>query len=155
VLSEYWSNGHIRTIRPAIVRGRPFLMVGAYNNERHGGSLAFLDLNHPSGTAPAEKPYYRCTDCAEGEPPEFLVFPGRDIMNETTQFQGSATVQDARLTSGTMWWTVFQTSANVPGESRALEARLTTLSPALTCPSGTSSRMGLLSIHKAYERAGG
>lgn len=59
VLSEYWSNGHILTIRPATIRGRPFLLVGAYNNERHGGSLAFLDLAHPSGTAPAEKADYR------------------------------------------------------------------------------------------------
>jgi hypothetical protein len=156
VLSEYWSNGHIRTVRPALVRGHPFLLVGAYNNERHGASLAFLDLDHPSGTAPAEKPYYRCRDCADGEPSEFLVFPGADILNEATQSQGSATVQDARLTGpNDMVVTVFQTSSSVPGEARALEG---TVNYMLSMADLSLTRLlpgwSYLAIHKTYERAG-
>lgn len=156
VLSEYWSNGHIRTIRPALVRGRPYLLVGGYNNERHGGSLAFLDLDHPSGTAPAEKPDYRCVDCAEGEPREYLVFPGADILNETTQFQGSAAVQDARV-AGTddLLVTVQQTSANVPGEVKPIEATVNyTLSAADLSLRHLLPGWGYLAIHKTYERTG-
>ncbi len=156
VLSEYWSNGHIRTIRPATVRGRPFLLVGGYNNERHGGSLAFLDLAHPSGTAPAEKANYRCTDCADGEPSEFLVFPPADIMNETTQFQGSAVVNDARLAGrDDVVVTVFQISANVPGEEKALEATVNyTLSLGDLSFRSLLPGWSYLAIHKTYERAG-
>ena len=156
VLSEYWSNGHIRTIRPGTIRGRPFLLVGGYNNERHGGSLAFLDLAHPSGTAPAEKPEYRCLDCADGEPSEFLVFPPADIMNEATQSQGSAVVEDARLNGqDDVVVTVFQTSANVPGEARVLEG---TVNYTLSLGNLSFRRLlpgwSYLAVHKTYERAG-
>ena len=156
VLSEYWSNGHIRTIRPATLRGRPFLLIGGYNNERHGGSLAFLDLAHPSGTAPAEKPAYRCMDCADGEPSEFLVFPPADIMNETTQFQGSAVVVDARLTGqDDVVVTVFQTSANVPGEATTLEGTINyTLSVGDLSFRSLLPGWSYLAIHKTYERTG-
>jgi hypothetical protein len=156
VLSEYWSNGHIRTVRPAIVHGRPFLLVGAYNNERHGGSLAFLDRNHPSGAAPSEKHDYRCLDCAEGEPAEFLVFPGADIMLETTAFQGSAVVEDARLTGGEdVVVTVHQSTARLPCETDPVVA---TVNYTLSVVDLTLRRLlpgwGYLSIHKAFERAG-
>ncbi len=156
VLSEYWSNGHIRSIRPATIRGRPFLLVGSYNNERHGGSLAFLDLAHPSGTAPAEKADYRCMDCADGEPAEFLVFPATDLLNETTQFQGAAVVDDARITGkDELLVSVFQTSTNVPGEARLMEGAINyTLSVEDLSFRGVLPGWSYLAIHKAFERAG-
>lgn len=156
VLSEYWSNGHIRTIRPALFRGRPFLLVGSYNNERHGASLAFLDVDHPSGTAPSEKPEYRCRDCAEGGPTEFLVFPSADVLEEATQSQGSAVVLDARLTGwDDLAVTVSQASANVPGEAKPIDGTINyTLSATDLSLRAVLPGWGYLSIHRTFERAG-
>lgn len=156
VLSEYWSNGHIRTIRPAVVKGRPFLLVGGYNNERHGGSLAFLDLSHPSGTAPAENVRYRCRDCAEGEPSEFLVFPASDVLREFAAGGGSAVVSDARLTGdGEVVVTVHQAGAKIPGEADAVDGSLnyTLFSEDLRLKR-LEVLWGYLKLHRAFEAVG-
>jgi len=156
LLSEYWSNGVIRTIRPATLKGRRLLLVGAYNNETHGASLAFLDMDHPSGTAPAEKPDYRCLDCADADPAEFLVFPASDVVGELTAGGGSATVVDARLTGDDeVVVTVHQGGTRVPGEADPVSADLNyTLSAADLQLKQLEVLWGYLKVHKTLEAVG-
>jgi len=156
IRSEYWSNGYIFSVRPATLRGRSYLLVGAYNNERRGGSLAILDRDRASGVAPAENPAYRCTNCAHGDPEEFLVFPATDALNEATVGQGSAVVVDARLTGQTeLVVSVRQLSALVPGEAIPVDGAITyTLSAEDLGLRQAAPGWGFLSIHKAFQRAG-
>ncbi len=155
IRSEYWSNGHIFSVRPATLRGRALLLVGAYNNERRGGSLAVLDRHRPGGTAPAENPNYRCTNCAEGDPVEFLVFPATDLLNEATSSQGSAVVVDARVTGeAELVVSVRQASGLVPGETIPADGSITyTLSAETLGLRQFLPGWGFLSIHNAFQRA--
>lgn len=156
VRSEYWSNGHIISVRPATLRGRSFLLVGAYHNETRGGSLAILDREHATGTAPAETAEYRCLDCAEGTPAEFIVFPRADITKEMTQGQGTASVIDARLVGHTnLVITVNQAGTKIPGESEPVSGTLNyTLSVEDLQLRAFLPGWGFLAIHKEFHRAG-
>ena len=156
VMSDYWSNGHIMSVRPATLRGRPFLLVGAYHNETRGGSLAILDRERATGTAPADTAAYRCLDCAEGTPVEFLVFPRADITKEMTQGQGTASVIDARLVGQTnLVITVNQMGTKIPGESEPVSGTLNyTLSVEDLQLRAFLPGWGFLAIHKEFHRAG-
>lgn len=156
VVSDYWSNGHIISVRPVTLRGRSFLLVGGYHNETRGGSLAFLDRENATGTAPAETAKYRCLDCAEGTPAEFLVFPRADITKEITQGQGTASVIDARLVGQTtLVVTVNQMGTKIPGESEPVSGTLNyTLSVEDLQLRSFLPGWGFLAIHKEFHRAG-
>ncbi|MCL4524050.1 MAG: hypothetical protein M1453_09435 [Acidobacteria bacterium] len=82
VRSEYWSNGHINVVQEGRLNGRRVMFVGAMNNERMAASLAVLDYENPSGSAPAENPKYRCGDCPQGSPLAFFVFPPTEMSRE-------------------------------------------------------------------------
>jgi hypothetical protein len=156
VISEYWHNGHILTIRPVTMRGRPLLLVGGFNNERRGGSLALLDRSRASGTAPAENDKYRCMDCAQGEPEEFLVFPNADITQEATGGEGSASVTDAILTGQEdLVLTVHQIHTRFPGEA---EIRTATINYTLSAADLTLRRLEVSgayrAIHRMFEKVG-
>ncbi len=60
LLGEYWSAGRLYDVALAHFGSRRFLMVGGTNNEFHGGSLAVLDWDNPSGFGPASNPHYQC-----------------------------------------------------------------------------------------------
>jgi hypothetical protein len=76
---EYWNDGQIALVRAAEVGGRWLVFVGAINNEFKGATLAVLDAQHPSGSAPAASAEYRCDGCPPGSPLAFLVFPRLDV----------------------------------------------------------------------------
>jgi hypothetical protein len=79
VTADYWSNGQISSVGTGEVEGRQLVFVGAINNESKGASLAVLDAQHVSGSAPAMADTYRCTGCPAGGPLVFLVFPRLDV----------------------------------------------------------------------------
>ncbi|MFO7694802.1 MAG: hypothetical protein R6V57_17100 [Vicinamibacterales bacterium] len=79
VTAEYWSNGQIASVRTGEVEGVPLVFVGAINNESKGASLAVLDAQHLSGSAPAMADTYRCAGCPAGGPLAFFVFPRLDV----------------------------------------------------------------------------
>jgi hypothetical protein len=79
LLGEYWSNGHIQVLGASRLNGKRVMLVGAAHNETRGASLAVLDYDNLSGSAPAEKPYYRCVDCLPGQPLKFVVFPRGEL----------------------------------------------------------------------------
>jgi hypothetical protein len=76
---EFWTNGHIWTVREASIAARRVVLVGATDNEFKAASLAVLDYQNPSGSAPAENPHYRCASCPRGVPAAFVVFPSTEI----------------------------------------------------------------------------
>jgi hypothetical protein len=156
VLSEYWSNGHLVSLRSVTLRGRPFLLLGGFNNERHGASLAIIDRAQADGAAPSENPKYRCMDCPAGEPAEFLVFPGSDVMKEGTAGQGSAAVSDMLLAGeDDLVLTVHQFSTRVPGQTDSVEASLNyTLSAKDLSLRRLVVLWGYEVVHRSFERAG-
>jgi len=156
VLSEYWGNGYLMNVRAATVSGRRYLLVGGYDNERRGASLAILDREHPSGSAPAENPSYRCMDCAAGEPAEFLVFPPSDILVEGTAGQGTAAVEDARIVGeDQLVVAVHHFGAQVPGVADPVNAGVNyTLSIRDLSLERLALLTGYLVLHKSFERAG-
>lgn len=93
-LAEYWSNGHVHTIRIIPWRGRPMLFVGATHNDSRGASLAIFHDGKLSGSAPAVQAEYRCNGCGPGGPSEFLLFPRRQL---ALKLRGQSAVQDLRV----------------------------------------------------------
>jgi hypothetical protein len=75
VLDTYWSNGHVETLRESTFNGRRVVLVGATNNDFVAGSLAVLDYDHPSGSAPSLNLKYSCRTCPAGQPVAYYVFP--------------------------------------------------------------------------------
>jgi hypothetical protein len=78
--AEYWSEGQIEVLVPAVLQGRRVVLLGSTNEEQQGGALAVLDEQLPSGSAPARNPAFRCGDCPHGDPVAFLVFPRLDVV---------------------------------------------------------------------------
>ncbi len=115
VLGEYWSNGHVEAIREGTSRGRRVLLVGATDNEQIAASLAALDFEHPSGSAPAVNPKYRCRNCPEGSPLSFLVFPPMEIAKELKSRPKITQVRDEP--NGEFVVDVLESSFRFPGES--------------------------------------
>jgi hypothetical protein len=79
VKGAYWSNGQVYSVSVGEVARRQLALVGGINNEFKGGSLAILDAENPSGSAPAVSDHYRCADCPAGQPVSFFVFPRLDV----------------------------------------------------------------------------
>lgn len=79
VLGEYWSNGHIATLREGVFQGRRAIFAGGTNNEHYAASLAVLDYADPAGSSPAENTKYLCVDCPSGNPVAFWVFPRMEL----------------------------------------------------------------------------
>jgi hypothetical protein len=75
VLSEYRANGHLSGVGEGTLAGRERVLAWGTHNETLGASLAIFERGHVGGHAPATTAYYRCTNCPEGGPREFLVFP--------------------------------------------------------------------------------
>lgn len=92
VLSTYWSNGYIESIRLTRWRSREVVLIGGTNNESQGASLAILDYGAVNATAPAESAEFRCSTCAPGTPIAYLVFPRRCIAEA---LEGQATINEA------------------------------------------------------------
>lgn len=82
VAGEYWSNGHIHLVKDAMLGVRRVLLVGGMNNEHKAASLAVLDYENPSGSAPAVKAEYQCAGCPVGTPLAFMLFPQMEISRE-------------------------------------------------------------------------
>jgi len=119
VLGEYWSNGHILTVKDGVIGGRHYLLVGATNNEHYGASLAVLDYDNPTGSAPAQNPYYRCMTCPAGQPLAFLVFPR---MESSREFNTRPYVSDIRVQpGGYLSVAVLQPALPVSGELEPLD----------------------------------
>lgn len=79
VVDEYWSNGHVTAVAETESDGRRYMLIGGINSEFDGASMAILDYDRPSGSAPAENPKYLCRNCPEGRPSRFYVLPKLDV----------------------------------------------------------------------------
>lgn len=95
----YWSAGYIAHVSRGTVDGRQVLFVGAGNNEFKAASLAVYDIQTSAGAPPASNPRYACTDCPQGRPLAFLVFPktslGRELLTDAGIIYVDNVMQDA------------------------------------------------------------
>lgn len=72
---EYWSNGHIQTLRDGVLGNRRLVLIGSTNNEFKAAALAVLDYDNPWGRAPSVSARYTCEGCPAQFPLTFLIFP--------------------------------------------------------------------------------
>jgi hypothetical protein len=79
VHGQFWHPGLVNEIRPWIYRGRRVVLVAGGNNDFNGASLAVVDEDKPTGTAPAHRAHYVCAGCPTATPLAFIVFPPSDI----------------------------------------------------------------------------
>jgi hypothetical protein len=101
VVSEYWSAGYINSVTAVVVGGIPSIVVGAANNDQHGGSLAVFPEGGVTGSAPAIDPAKRCHTCGDGGPVAFLIFPGQAELRTRAGLGGEPQVLTVRVdTSG-------------------------------------------------------
>ena len=134
------------------VEGRQLVFVGAINNESKGASLAVLDAQHLSGSAPAMADTYRCAGCPAGGPLAFLVFPRLDVTAAIGTHSHVSNVFVDRL--GQILVDVFHDVGDgVPGELRAnamTHYRLDGQFRVISAELGEK----LASVHQLFERKG-
>ena len=69
-----YSLGEVKNSRGA------FLLIGGFNNEQNGGSLAILDERTPFAASPqTHGSSYECVSCPAGAPDAYLVFPESEL----------------------------------------------------------------------------
>ena len=57
-----------------------FLLIGGFNNEWDGGSLAIINENRPFATSPqTPRSRHHCDSCPPGDPDYYFVFPRSEI----------------------------------------------------------------------------
>jgi hypothetical protein len=106
VRGEYWSNGYITSLKTAQWDGRRVVLVGARNNEHESASLALLDEDRPSGTAPASDSRYRCRTCPEGHPLAFVVFSKPERLRQLPD-TAPVTIAQTDLNGSVVVWVDF------------------------------------------------
>ena len=77
---RFVNTGIIYKLNEISLGGRNFLLVGGWNNEYDGGSLAVLDQSQPFAASPQTAgTRHKCVTCPPGAPDFFLVFPRSEI----------------------------------------------------------------------------
>jgi hypothetical protein len=75
--------GHLGRLKEFGVGGRPYLLVGAINNETKSACLAVLDETRPAGHSPQTGALAECDSCPEGQPYRYFLFPGSEVIRVT------------------------------------------------------------------------
>lgn len=130
VAGEYWSNGHINKLAETAWNGRKVILAGAMYNDQRRTSLAVLDSENPSGSAPAVNPTYRCDDCPPGQPLLFYVFPRLELSRAQDTPPNITTLR--ATPHGDVLVAVEHSGVSLPGESTPQHAPVFyTLNPQL------------------------
>jgi hypothetical protein len=67
--------------------GKKFLLVGGFNNEWDGGSLAIIDEDKPFAASPQTPgTRHHCDSCPPGDPDYYFVFPRSEINRMTSSY---------------------------------------------------------------------
>jgi hypothetical protein len=112
-----WGNSFVAQLDPATGKGKlrfvntgtlyrlneikasskAYLLVGGFNNEWDGGSLAILDEAKPFGASPqTPATRHHCDSCPPGDPDYYFVFPRSEINRMTSSYD--TPVFDIRVT---------------------------------------------------------
>jgi hypothetical protein len=105
LVGQFWHPGFISRIQPWTFQGRRVVLLAGANNDFNSASLAVLDPDRPTGTAPARRDHYQCRDCPPGDPLAFVVFPSTDIdrLQDAEQAIESVVEDDAGNLTVQLW----------------------------------------------------
>ena len=77
---RFVNTGSIHRLDELRTSRRTYLLVGGFNNEFDGGSLAIFDETRPFGASPQTPgTRHECVSCPKGDPDYYLVFPRSEI----------------------------------------------------------------------------
>jgi len=93
LISEFVSAGNQISLNRLKFRGRDALALTGFHNETRGGNVTILDLDNPSGHAPARDPQFTCMDCREGAPLAILITPRSDVVPVVAGPEGTVGIQ--------------------------------------------------------------
>ncbi len=119
VLSEYWNNGHLRSVSEAWIGGQRVVLLGGLSNEmKLAAALVALPYERASGSTPAGTQEFRCSNCPAGSPLYYRVFPRMEV---STVGGGSAQVVAARQVSdGSLHVEIHQLAVDVRPDARVV-----------------------------------
>lgn len=77
---RFVNTGVIYTLNEVRLTGRPYLLMGGFNNEYAAGMLAALDEGKPYAVSPQTPgTRHKCVSCGGGDPDYYFVFPRSEI----------------------------------------------------------------------------
>jgi hypothetical protein len=77
---RFVNSGSIHRIDEKSMSGTTYLLVGGFNNEFDGGSLAIVNETRPFSASPQTPgTHHECASCPKGNPDYYLVFPRSEI----------------------------------------------------------------------------
>lgn len=155
VVSEYFASGVQTQLGRLRLNGREVLVLTGYHNETRGGSVTFLDLENPSGRAPAENPNYRCSDCPQRDPLALVVVPRSDTLRAQSGPDGSVGVDRILVLDGGVidFATEHGAFSNLNGlPDRALAAY--SFAPDLSTLLDVRPSVAMTELHDVFFRAG-
>lgn len=77
---RFVNTGIIYKLNEAMILGRPYLLIGGFNNEYAAGILAVVDETKDYAVSPqTEGTRHKCESCGEGAPDYYFVFPRSEI----------------------------------------------------------------------------
>jgi hypothetical protein len=80
VRGTYWATGHIEAMAVGNLDGRRVLVLGGVSNDLgQRASLAVVDYENVTGSAPTTNEAYRCGSCPTAEPRAYVVFPQQEL----------------------------------------------------------------------------
>jgi DNA-binding winged helix-turn-helix (wHTH) protein len=77
---RFVNTGVIRALNEILTPNASYLLVGGFNNEYDGGSLAFVDERKAFAASPQTTgTRHKCATCPPGEPDYYFVFPRSEL----------------------------------------------------------------------------
>ncbi len=92
LVSEFVAAGSQISLTRQKFKGRDALAMTGFHNETRGGSVIILDLDNPSGHAPAKDPAFTCMNCRDGAPLTILVAPRSDVLPVASGAEGAVAI---------------------------------------------------------------
>jgi hypothetical protein len=90
---RFVNTGTIYPLNEISSTGGKFLLVGGFNNEWDGGSLAIINEDKPFAASPQTPgTRHHCDSCSPGDPDYYFVFPRSEINQVTQQYENAVTV---------------------------------------------------------------
>ena len=85
---RFVNTGVIYKINEMVTPRGTYLLVGGFNNEYEGGSLAIIDERTPFAASPQTSgTRHQCLSCPEGAPDYYLVFPRSEINEQQRVYE--------------------------------------------------------------------
>ncbi len=85
---RFVNTGSIRSLSRMTRAGETYLLVGGFNNEYDGASLAFMNARQQFAASPQTLgTRFICANCPSGSPDDYFVFPRSEINRALEQYE--------------------------------------------------------------------